>query len=131
VAEVGTRLWDAATGKEILSLLGPRLDVYALAFSPDGTRLATGGAGEGGSGRLSLWDAKRGRELFTLFGATAPIGRIAFSPNGPNGQLLASGCEDGTVRVDTLDLEALKQAGRERLKQRGLTREESEYVGAQ
>jgi WD40 repeat protein len=37
-----TRLWDAATGVEQLTLTGYTGQVSGLAFSPDGTRLATG-----------------------------------------------------------------------------------------
>jgi WD40 repeat protein len=37
-----TRLWDLATGKELLRLEGQREVVTSLAFSPDGKRLASG-----------------------------------------------------------------------------------------
>jgi WD40 repeat protein len=41
-AAAGILLLDMATGKELLRLGGHRADVLCLAFSPDGTRLATG-----------------------------------------------------------------------------------------
>ncbi len=36
------KVWDAATGKELLSLAGRRGIVFSVAWSPDGKRLATG-----------------------------------------------------------------------------------------
>ena len=38
-----TKIWDAATGQELLVLSGHDGEVHAVAFSPDGTRLTTGG----------------------------------------------------------------------------------------
>jgi dipeptidyl aminopeptidase/acylaminoacyl peptidase len=38
-----TRLWEVATGQELLRLRGHGRDVHAVAFSPDGRHLATGG----------------------------------------------------------------------------------------
>jgi len=36
------RVWDAETGKELLTLSGHKSWVDSLAWSPDGKRLATG-----------------------------------------------------------------------------------------
>jgi WD40 repeat protein len=46
------RLWDAATGQEILAFTGHRSDVTSVAFSPDGARVLTGSADK----RARLWD---------------------------------------------------------------------------
>jgi WD40 repeat protein len=49
---VETRVWDAQTGQEILSVKAGGLVVdaaggrFAIAFSPDGKRLASSGGGE-------------------------------------------------------------------------------------
>jgi WD40 repeat protein len=71
-------LWDAATGKLLHALAGQSGPAKALAFSPDGTRLAT--AGENGSVRL--WDVMTGVEVFALRNSPHPITAISFSPDG-------------------------------------------------
>ena len=56
--------WDLATGQQRASFTGLP-DVSALAFSPDGTRLAVGGAGAKHAPDVLLWDlASRRRKCF-------------------------------------------------------------------
>ena len=64
--------------------------VYALAWSPDGTRLAVSTE----DGDLTLWDMVRGTQRI-FRGHSEPCVRLTFSPNG---KLLASGSRDGTTR---------------------------------
>jgi WD40 repeat protein/DNA-binding SARP family transcriptional activator len=66
--------------------------VTALAFSPDGRRLATGSL-EGG---LKLWEARTGRQLDSLTGNLGQVLDLAFSPDGAR---LATSSSDGTVRL--------------------------------
>ncbi len=86
------RLWDAASGKQLAVLKGHTGWVYSVAFSPDGSRLASGGAEK----EVRLWDTAAGRQLAILEGNTGTVHSVAFSPDGGR---LASGSEDGTVRL--------------------------------
>src|SRR5206468_3569201 len=52
------RLWDVATGKELLKLEGHTVGVYALAFLPGGKKAVSGG----GEGTIRVWDLETGKE---------------------------------------------------------------------
>ncbi len=64
--------------------------IYAVAWSPDGTRLA----GSTEDGDVYLWDQANGSTRI-LRGHSEPCVRLTFSPDG---KLLASGSRDGTTR---------------------------------
>ena len=85
------KLWDIQTGRELLDLRG-HITVFALAFSPDGRRLASAG----GDQTIKLWDTATGKEALTLRGHLGTVRSLAFSPNG---QRLVSASHDMTVRV--------------------------------
>jgi WD40 repeat protein len=64
------KVWDAATGRELLVLKGHTHMVTSVAFSPDGKRLITG-AGDWTlpdkmPGEAKVWDAATGQEILTL-----------------------------------------------------------------
>jgi WD40 repeat protein len=66
------RVWDDATGLPVRVLKGKQ-GVSLVAWSPDGTRLLTGG---GGSGQLAVWDVAERKQLAeTEYGN--PVGSIA------------------------------------------------------
>jgi WD40 repeat protein len=65
--------------------------IHAVAFSPDGQRIATGGL----DGVVKVWQVN-GQELFTLTGHSDRIWSLDFSPDG---DLLASGSADGTIKL--------------------------------
>jgi hypothetical protein len=102
------KVWETATGQELLCLKGHTDRVFGVAFSPDGKQLASAGA----DGAVRIWDAVTGRELFCLRGHTGWIAGAAFSPDG---RRLASAGLNDTVRIwDTgtgQEVLALKHGG--------------------
>jgi WD40 repeat protein/transcriptional regulator with XRE-family HTH domain len=64
----------------------------AVAFSPDGTRVAIGEEG----GKITLWDFVAGKEIFELAAPDENLMSIAFRPDGTR---LASISGSGTMRV--------------------------------
>jgi WD40 repeat protein len=81
-----TRLWNAITG-ELVSVL----DGIAPVFSPDGSGLLTSRGKD-----AKLWEATTGRLKLTLTGHQRDITSATFSPDGSK---VATGSEDGTVRL--------------------------------
>lgn len=83
------RLWDAASGRELISMNG-RSGVLGVAFSPDGRRALSAGA----DGRVRIWDLGSGRESAIWSGHSAPVNAVAFSADGT---WAASASDDGFV----------------------------------
>ncbi len=84
-------VYDATSGKRTAVCDGHKGGVWAYTFSPDGTRLASGG--EDNVSRL--WDAATGVLLATCRGHTSKVLGVAFSPDGAR---LVTTSADGTVR---------------------------------
>ena len=74
------------------TLRGHKLNVSAVAFSPDGKILASAGA----DWRIILWDIPSGEQITVFQGHTDWISDLAFSPNG---HLLASAGLDEEIKV--------------------------------
>jgi WD40 repeat protein len=86
------QVWDSRTGKPLLTLTGHRGAVTGVAYSPDGTRLATASLDR----TARLWDARTGQPLLVLEGHTGRVWGVAFSPDGTR---LATAGSDGAARL--------------------------------
>jgi len=87
------RIWDVATGKEILCLSGHEPFVQRVECLPDGRHLAVWTIGRE-SGYLHIWDLDSGQKVRSLAIATRS-NVVAIVPGNPC--LALFGCEDGTI----------------------------------
>lgn len=79
----------------IRTIQGTSTGIRCIASHPDGTWLASGGAGA----QIQLWNAA-GQMVKTLQGHTASLLKVAFHPDG---KLLASGSFNGEVKLWDID----------------------------
>ncbi len=87
------RVWEVATGRELSRCEGGHTGyLTALAFSPDGARVAT--ASDDGTARV--WEAATGKPVAVLGGHAGGVIDVSFSPDGR--RLLTAG-RDRTARA--------------------------------
>lgn len=67
------KLWDVKSGQEVHTFLMTSIDMMDIAFSPDGSLLASGEA---------IWDVESKQELYTLERGRQIPTQVAFSPDG-------------------------------------------------
>ncbi|MFY0576337.1 WD40 repeat domain-containing protein [Cystobacter fuscus] len=85
------RLWSMASGRLVHALVGHKGAVGDLAFSPDGTTLASASS----EGTIRIWGVSDGSDLHVLNEADA-FNCVRFSPDGTS---IASGSEYGPARL--------------------------------
>jgi WD40 repeat protein len=85
-------LVDPRTGALVKELPDAKSGARAVAFSPDGRLLATGGVDSG----VRIWTVPEGQRTFIGLGHTNPISALAWSPDG---RVVASASADNTVRI--------------------------------
>ena len=84
--------WQRPMHQELMALRGHIRPILAVAYSPDGHRIATGSADYS----ARVWDAETGKELLALKGLTAPVRSVTFFPDG---QRIVTGSWDKTARI--------------------------------
>jgi WD40 repeat protein/DNA-binding XRE family transcriptional regulator len=72
------RIWDMATGKELLAFHGHTKSSWQGTWSPDGKRAVT----FGNEGKIIIWDSSTGAELQTISLPTFYAGNALWSPDG-------------------------------------------------
>ncbi len=83
--------WRAGA-REIRVFRGHHDPVWAVAYHPEGTMVASGSVDH----TIRIWEIETGRMLRILRGHTDSVRCVAFSPDG---QMLASGSTDRTIRL--------------------------------
>ena len=71
------------------------MPVLTVAFSPDGTRLASGD----GDGTIILWHGVDGQKITTFRGHSGPIRAVRSVAFSPDGHKLVTASEDNTARI--------------------------------
>jgi WD40 repeat protein len=90
--DTGVKLWNVSSKLVTSTFNGNTGGVAAVAFSPDGLYVASGGL----DNSLRVWDRSNGTLKLVLTDHTSQINSIAFSPDG---KYLASASDDKTIRV--------------------------------
>jgi WD40 repeat protein len=88
------RIWDMQTGNLLQTLPGHTGAIDSVAFSPNGSTLASGEVNTGF--KIILWDVESGEEILSLEGHTDNVYALAFSPDG---NYVASASGDRTIKI--------------------------------
>ncbi len=96
------KLWDVEKGYDIAILRGHANDVFTVAFSLDGLKLASGGF----DNTARIWSVPPAETRGILRGHTKAINNISFSPDS---KLLASASEDKTAKIWDVEMEQVRR----------------------
>jgi hypothetical protein len=91
------RAWDATTGEERFTFKAPKGVFQAVAASPDGRTIATGGTAGKDVGEIRLWDAGTGTDRGVLHGHVGEVVALAFAPDGRT--LASAGSKDNDIKL--------------------------------
>src|SRR5262249_29065510 len=85
-------VWDSHSGMELKTLTGHTDWITALAISPDGKQIFTGGR----NGQAIIWDAETFQQIRAFQAHTDEVANAAFSPDGAS---VATAGNDGSARL--------------------------------
>ncbi|MDJ0581420.1 WD40 repeat domain-containing protein, partial [Crocosphaera sp.] len=86
------KLWDLATGQELLTLIGHHSLVRAVSVTPDGKQAVSASS----DNTLKLWDLATGQELLTLTGHKDSVRAVSVTPDGKQA---VSASSDNTLKL--------------------------------
>jgi len=86
------KLWEPASGEELLTLEGHHGGVMTCAVAPDGSYIVS--AGDGGD--IKVWEPATGKELLSLVGHRWAVNGCAVAPDGA---FVVSAGEDRTLKL--------------------------------
>lgn len=86
-------MWEWRSETYVVKQQGHFYDVSCVAFSPDGTYIATGAD----DCKVKIWNARQGTCFVTFTDHTQPVTAVQFMP--PGGQAVLTSSLDGTVRA--------------------------------
>ena len=101
-------MWKTSDGKPARSIDGPEVQIWALAFHPDGKRLVSGGT----DGTVREWDLATGKELRKLHDVNGGfVMGLAFSGDGTALAVSANvgRLADSPARICVLDAVTLRE----------------------
>ena len=102
-------LYDAKTLALTSRLIGLSERINAVAFSPDGSKLAAVGGSPGRFGEVQIWNPATAELIISAPFTFDTLNGASWSPDGA---LVAFGCTDNTVRaIDALDGKQVLQMG--------------------
>jgi len=91
-AEAGVHVIELATGRELHKFEGHSRPIRGVAFSPDGTRIASSSF----DGTVKIWPSAPLPEFLSLEGHDQAVWKVAVSPNG---RYVATGSLDQTAKI--------------------------------
>ena len=86
------RIWDDATGQELLTLTGHLAPIWQAAWNPTGNRIVTASA----DGTARIWDAESGEMLIILLGHLGTVWQAEWDASGSR---IVTASDDMTARV--------------------------------
>ena len=86
------KIWDSATGKELLIFANHTMSVWPGSWSPNGERVATAS----NEGTVRIWDTTTGDELLTL---QVPVGYGLYTWWSPDGKHIAVAGHETLISV--------------------------------